>query len=61
MVKRFIWGAFIILLIIFTFSGITNAFFGYANPQRPISEASSLLLLGSGLIGIATWGRKKFR
>jgi len=61
MVKRFIWGAFLILFIIFIFSGITNAFFGYANPKRPISEASNLLLMGFGLIVIATWGRRKFR
>jgi hypothetical protein len=60
-VKKFIWGALFILFIILIFSGITNAFFGNANPEKPISEGFNLFLLGSGLIGIATWGRKKFR
>ena len=59
--KKVLWGTALLLVIIFSYSGITNAFFGGSTPNAPIFESFSLLVLGAGLIGIASWGRKKYR
>jgi hypothetical protein len=33
----------------------------YETPSAPIPELSTMLLLGSVLVGLAGWGKKKFR
>jgi len=60
MKKVFLTTVFL-LLIFFSYSGITSAFLGGVSFHTPISESFNLLLLGMALIGIATWGKKKFR
>jgi hypothetical protein len=49
----------IIMLVAFVglFSGVGIASFG----NTPPVASGPLLLLGSGLVGFALWGRKKFR
>lgn len=59
--KKIIFSITIFLIIIFVHSDITGAFFGAASPYKPVSGSMTLLLVGSGLIMIANWGRKKFR
>ena len=59
--KKVLWATAFLLIIIFSYSGITSAFFGGSTPKISISESFTLLVLGFGLISIATWGRKKYR
>lgn len=49
----------IILLVAFIgmFSGVGLAAFGNAPP----ASSGALVLLGSGVVGLALWGRRKFR
>jgi hypothetical protein len=49
----------IILLIIFLslLSGVGIASLGYIPP----ASSGTLVLFGSGLVGVALWGRRKFR
>jgi len=59
--KKVFWATVLLFIIIFSYSSITIAFLGGSTPNPGISESFSLLVLGGALIGIATWGRKKFR
>ncbi len=38
-----------------------NEFYAAANPEQPIPEPTTMLLLGSGLVGLAGYARKRFR
>ncbi len=53
-----------ILLLMGTMAGIafTDVLiqYGTTNWKPPVSEPVTMLLLGSGLIGLAIYGRKKF-
>ena len=40
---------------------ITSAYFADGEIQTPVPEPGTMILLGSGLVGLAGWGRKKFR
>jgi len=48
---------FLIVIFVGLFSGVGIASFGA--PLQASSE--TLVLFGSGLVGLALWGRKKFR
>ncbi len=50
---------FVILLVLFVglFGGVGIASIGSAPP----ASSGTLVLLGSGLIGFALWGRRRFR
>jgi hypothetical protein len=60
MKKVFLTTAFLIL-ITFSFAGITSAFLEGDSILPPMPESFILLLLGSGLIGFAIWRRRKYR
>lgn len=45
----------------FTNYGQTTSAFFADGTTTPVPEPGTMLLLGSGLIGLAGWGRKKFR
>ncbi len=47
----------------FSISDISNIRFVYGTDlnEQPVPEPGTFLLLGSGLIGLAGWGRKKFQ
>jgi hypothetical protein len=47
----------LILSLLGLFSGVGIASFGSAPP----ASSGVLVLFGSGLIGLALWGRRKFR
>jgi len=43
-------------------SDITSAWFASTGTnETPVPEPGTMMLLGSGLVGLAAWGRKKFR
>jgi hypothetical protein len=52
-------GAFILLFAVFIglFGGVGIASYGSA----PVASSGTLVLFGSGLVGLALWGRRKFR
>jgi hypothetical protein len=49
----------LVLITIFLSSSLLAAQ-AYSATSEPVSETTAMLLLGSGLIGLAGYGRKKF-
>jgi hypothetical protein len=48
---------FLIVIFVGLFSGVGIASFGGPLP----ASSGTLVLFGSGLVGLALWGRRKFR
>ena len=47
----------VLLVFIGLFSGVGIAAYGGA----PVVSSGTLVLFGSGIVGLALWGRRKFR
>jgi hypothetical protein len=48
---------FLVVSFVWLFSGIGIASFG----SIPAASSKTLVLIGSGLVGLALWGRRKLR
>jgi len=49
----------LVLITIFLTLGLLAAL-AFSTTSKPVSEPTAMLFLGSGLIGLAGYGRKKF-